>query len=88
MSNPKRNETKVIHRKLGKERAWGIAHTEKNKVEIDERLTGYKYMYIMLHEFEHILHPDWSETRIIKESTKIAKFLWQNNFRWSDMAKK
>lgn len=80
--------TKVIHRKLGKERAWGLADVDKNKIEIDERVKGYRYLLYMLHEHFHIKHPDWSETKVVKESRKTARFLWDNGFRWCDISKK
>lgn len=78
-------ETKVIHRKLGKERVWGLAHIGVNKIEIDERVTTYRYMLLMLHEQLHLIFPDWSETKIKKTASKLAKFLWQNKFRWVDI---
>ena len=81
----KKNEVhKVVHRKLGKEKAWGLADTEKNTIEIDERLTGYRHLLICLHEHFHLKHPDWSETKVRKESSKTARFLWNLGFRWVD----
>jgi diadenosine tetraphosphatase ApaH/serine/threonine PP2A family protein phosphatase len=81
----KKNEVhKVVHRKLGKEKAWGLADTEKNTIEIDERLMGYRYLLICLHEHFHLKHPDWSETKVRKESSKTARFLWNLGFRWVD----
>lgn len=79
---------KVVHRKLGKERAYGIAYTEENKMEIDSRLKGYRYLLIALHEHFHLKHPDWSETKVRKESSKTAMFLWGLGFRKVDNAPK
>jgi hypothetical protein len=79
---------KVVHRKLGKEQAYGIAYPEENTMEIDARLKGYRYLLYLLHEHFHLKHPDWSETKVLKESSKTAKFLWQMNFRWVDNASK
>ena len=81
-------KTKVIERHLGKEKAWGIAHIGANKIEIDARLTGYRYILYMLHEYIHIIHPDWSETKVVKESRLIARFLWDNGIRWTDLKEK
>ena len=75
----------VVHRKLGKERAYGIAYTEENTMEIDERLRGYRYMLYLLHEHFHLKHPDWSETKVIKESRKTARFMWQMGFRYVEL---
>jgi len=35
----------------------------------------------LLHEFMHIRHPEWSETKVRKESSKMAILLWKQNFR-------
>lgn len=75
----------VVHRKLGKERAYGIAYTEENTMEIDERLRGYRYMLYLLHEHFHLKHPDWSETKVVKESRKTARFMWQMGFRYVEL---
>ena len=72
---------KVIERKLGKERAYGLAWVDQNTLEIDSRLTGYRRLLYLLHEHFHLKHPDWSETRVIKESSKTARFLWQMGYR-------
>lgn len=86
---PRKKEVhKVIHRKLGKEKAWGLADSDKNTIEIDERLTGYRYLLYSLHEHYHLKHPDWSETKVRKESSKTARFLWDLGFRWVDQSKK
>ncbi len=83
---PRPKKTKVVHRKLGKEKAYGMAHIEANKIEIDSRLKTKKYLEILLHEKLHILHPDWSETAVIKESKALAGFIWDNHYRWVELA--
>lgn len=80
-----RRDTKVIHRPLGREGAYGIAHIGYNKIEIDPRLKGKKYIEILLHEKLHLLNPEWSETKVLKQSKELAKLLWQNNVRWVDL---
>ena len=72
---------KVTIRKLGKEKSWGLAHLGSNEIELDERLKGYRFLLYLLHEFMHIRHPEWSETMVRKESSKMATLLWQQNFR-------
>lgn len=80
--------TKVIIRKLGKERAHGIAHIGDNKIEIDHKISGYRFLLYMLHEHYHLKHNEWSETKVIMESRKTARFLWENGFRWVDLSVK
>lgn len=82
---PKPKKTKVIHRPLGKERAYGIAHIEANKIEIDTRIKTRKYLEILLHEKIHLMHPEWSETAVIKESKELSRFLWDNHYRWVEL---
>jgi len=72
---------KIVHRKLGREQAWGQASEQENLIEIDIRLSGYRYMLYLLHEHFHLKHPDWSETKVRKESSKTARFLWELGFR-------
>jgi hypothetical protein len=72
---------RIKYRKLGKEKVWGLAHLGENLIEIDERLKGYRLLLYLLHEFMHIRHPEWSETKVRKESSKMAKFIWNQQFR-------
>ena len=81
----KKKVHKVVHRKLGKEAALGISYIHNNKIEVDERLNKYRYLLTMIHEHFHLRHPDWSETRVLRESSATARFLWENNFRWVDI---
>ena len=74
-------QTKVSLKKLGKERVWGLAHIGDNKIDLDIRLKGYRFLLYLLHEFMHLRNPEWSETKVRKESSKMAMFLWQQNFR-------
>jgi len=67
---------KIIHRKLGREKVWGLAHSD-GIIELDERLRGYKYLLYLIHEFMHLRHPEWSERRVRSESTKMARVIWR-----------
>jgi hypothetical protein len=76
---------KVVYKKLGKQRAWGQAHVDSNTIEIDPRLRARKKMQILIHEAMHILNPDWSETKVIEQSTRMAKMLWSQHYREVDL---
>ena len=54
---------------------------DDNLIELEETLTGYRYMLYALHEHFHLKHPDWSETKVRRESSKTARFMWQMGFR-------
>jgi hypothetical protein len=80
-----KREHKVSYKKLGQQQCWGIAYIGENKLTVDERLQGYRLLLYLLHEHFHLKHPDWSETKIRKESSLTARFLWQQKFRWVDL---
>ncbi len=45
---------RIKYRKLGKENAYGVAHSD-GLIEIDERLKGKKHLEIIVHETLHLL---------------------------------
>jgi len=75
---------KVVHRKLGKEKADGLAHIDSNTIEIDTRLKGRYRLEITIHEALHILYPTESETAIIRHSKRLTAVLWKEGYRKID----
>lgn len=71
----------IIHRKLGKERANGLAFCEEGIIHIDERLKGKEHLCISLHEIIHILNPKWSEIKVVGHSKEMADLLWNMGYR-------
>lgn len=78
---------KVIESKLGRNKAYGLAHSDDNTIEIDSRLTGRKRLEIVLHECLHLLNPNMSEEEVIRQSKKMCLTLWKLNYRSVDNAK-
>lgn len=76
---------KVSNRKLGKEKAWGLAHSGLQSIELDVRLKGKRHLLYLIHEALHIIHPDWSETKVVKVSRILSKLLWEQKYRRSDL---
>lgn len=72
---------KVITRKLGKERAWGLADSGNKTVELDSSLKGYRRLLYLIHEHLHVMHPDWSETKVKKTASNHARYIWADGFR-------
>ena len=72
---------KVTHRKLGKEKAWGLAHAGFNAIELDKRLVGRRHLLYLIHEALHIIHPEWSETKVVQVSRKLSRLLWEQKYR-------
>ena len=71
----------VIHRKLGKEKANGLAFCEEGVIHIDERLKGIEHLDTLCHEVYHCLNPKFSEIKVQGHATELAKILWENGYR-------
>jgi hypothetical protein len=77
----KRPNPEVVHRKLGKHKADGLSWFEENIIEIDSRITGKDHLETIIHEMLHILNPKWGEIKIDGHAKKLAKILWDQNYR-------
>jgi Zn-dependent peptidase ImmA (M78 family) len=77
-------KTKIIHRKLGKEQADGLAYKEAKEIHIDERLTGQDYILTVIHELLHIHLPKFSEKQVDSLSKKLTNDLWNLKIRRVD----
>jgi hypothetical protein len=75
---------RIKYRKLGKEQAWGLAHTEDGLIELDERMRGKKHLEILLHEVTHCQNPDWSEEEVVRKSREMCRLLWKDGYRKVD----
>jgi hypothetical protein len=74
-------KVKVTHRKLGQDRVHGWAHLGLNHIELDSRLKGRRHLLYLVHEMLHLLNPDWSESKVVKQSRELTKLLWEQNYR-------
>ena len=72
---------KVKIRKLGREKADGLAHIDDNTIEVDSRLTGKRKLEIFVHESLHIVNPTHSESKVTKDARKISNMLWKQGYR-------
>ena len=77
LHNPK---IRIKYRKLGKEKAWGIAHSD-GLIEIDPSVKSTNHMEIVIHEVLHILFPEASETEFVNKSITLTKILWAEHYR-------
>lgn len=71
----------VSRRKLGKERAHGLAWQHLKKIEIDPRLTPKKELEILIHEAAHIVFPTMAEKDAEKLGVNIGRVLWKEGYR-------
>lgn len=74
-------KVKVIERKLGREKAVGLAYDDEQLIEIDPRQNAFNYLETAIHERMHLLFPKLSETQVTKKSHELAQFLWEMNYR-------
>ncbi len=74
-------EVTLVERKLGRHKADGFFNPNNNEIEIHPNLPPKRELVVTIHEFNHYLHPDWDEDKVIKFSNKMANFLWKHNFR-------
>ena len=79
LHNPK-PKIRIKYRKLGKEKAWGIAHSD-GLIEIDPSIKSKKHLEIVIHEVLHILFPEASEQEIVEKSIILTKILWSEHYR-------
>ncbi|WP_341837941.1 hypothetical protein WJU16_08755 [Chitinophaga pollutisoli] len=75
---------KVIYKKLGREKAFGLSDYGANTIVIDSRLKGRKHLEEALHESLHVYFPEKSETFITNTARKLANILWRMNYRRVD----
>jgi len=75
---------KVIHKKLGRQMADGLAFKDEKEIHIDERLKKKEYILTVIHELLHICFPEMSEKRVDAASKKICNELWKLKIRRTD----
>ena len=75
-----REKWKVIERKLGRERAFGQAHSD-GLIELDPRQSSKEYLDTAIHEGLHLLAPDWTERQVAVGARKLSSLLWALGFR-------
>ena len=71
----------IVHKKLGRSKAYGQCYADENLIEIDSRLTGKTHLNTLIHESLHAANPDWSETKVNTLAYFLAEILWAQNYR-------
>ncbi len=71
---------KVKYKKLGKEKAWGLADSS-GTVYIDPRLKAKKHLEILIHECIHLLWEEEDEDDVIEKSVALCNAIWQQRYR-------
>lgn len=75
---------KVIERKLGRERSWGLYWCGQNRIELEASLRGRRRLQVLLHEALHHILPNASENSVERKSQLLASLLWKQGYRRVD----
>lgn len=76
---------KLVERKLGREKAHGLAHKEHGYIEVSPKHPSMKErLDTLLHEGIHILEPQLSEKKVNAYSRRLTDLLWKDRWRRLD----
>jgi hypothetical protein len=81
---PKKKPIKVVHGKLGRQGAVGLAYAEERVIILDPRLKGFEYLETAIHEVIHCQNPKWPEITVEARAKEMADILWTLGFRHCD----
>lgn len=76
---------KITYRKLGREKAHGLAYKEDREIVIDNRIKGLDLLDTIIHESLHIMNPRWAEIKVAGHSKELALLLWEQGYRKIDV---
>ena len=80
----KKNKIKIVHSKLGRSKAVGLAYHEERVICLDLRLKGFDYLETAIHEILHCQFPKLPEITIEARGKEMALLLWDLGFRQVD----
>jgi hypothetical protein len=63
------------------ERMGSCGTYAKGVASVDRRLFSLCYLETLLHEMLHHYCPKWSEPKILKVGSQMAKAIWKQRFR-------
>jgi hypothetical protein len=75
------NKIKLVERKLGREKALGLAHHSEDMIEICINQSSKERLDTVIHEILHLLNPNMPEKLVNSYSNRISKVLWKDNWR-------
>jgi len=72
---------KLEERKLGREKAHGLAHNGEDRIEVDPSQSSKMRLDTVLHEGIHILDPNLSELKVRAYANRLSALLWKDRWR-------
>jgi len=76
-----KNLPKIVERRLGKERCWGLCWYDEKLIEIDPRQNQRQYLNTLIHEMLHLFFEDLSETTVKSVASKMSTVIWNKKYR-------
>jgi len=77
----RRKKITVIDKKLGREKAYGLAYGSDMLIEVEERQDSKDYLDTLIHEMLHCLAPAWGEERVGDTAKEMTRVIWNKNYR-------
>ncbi|MEI6190525.1 MAG: hypothetical protein WCP61_08905 [Chitinophagia bacterium] len=59
----------------------GSSDSNTNEIIIDPRQNGKEFLQTAIHEKLHLIHPEYSETKIRIEARKLGHLIWSLGYR-------
>ena len=78
---------KVIYKKLGRYKVYGLANCGYNEIEIDIRIKSKKHLELLIHESMHILFPEAEEEEVESKAIILTNTIWGEQYRRVDNSK-
>ena len=80
----KKKVIKILHSKLGRSKASGMAFQDDRIIFLDSRLKGFDYLETAVHEILHCQFVKLNEITIQARGKEMADLLWNLGFRQVD----
>jgi len=71
----KKEEIIIEFKKLGKNKALGLAYKEDKKIILDPRLKGKDFLNVSLHELTHVMFPFLIEEEVDNFANVVSSVL-------------
>lgn len=72
---------KVVVKKLGRQKLFGLALHDLNEIHIDPRQTEREFMGTLLHEATHLAAPDLNEDAVERIEAVLTYVMWTQGYR-------
>lgn len=77
----KKRKIKVVIKKLGRDKAVGLAYFGLDLIEVDERQTPREFLGSIGHELLHLHFSDASESKVLAFEKDLKRLLWDAGYR-------